>query len=187
MNTLKVVRNLVGFVWIGITVWGVVSLFQGQWIALIVSIILWILCSIVFGSLHGSLQRVEMSNVTRLLQMIGERVAIGDWPGALSQSSRAVQILKASRDRDSGSNMAGPLAFAQLNHGLLLGANGEVGEAMSSIEFASGALSRIAASNPQFVDMAALANAVRAELAQSAATPPTAVFRQVSMELNQQF
>ena len=175
-----------GLAWIGITIWGVASLFQGQWVALIVAVVLWIVCGIVFSSLHNSLQRVETSHVSQLLQAIGVHVAVGDWPGALAQSSRAIQIMKSSRNRDSGSNMAGPLAFVQLNHGLMLGANGRTGEAVVTIDNATRTLERVAANNPQFTDMADLASAVNSELARQGATPSTAAFRQVAEELNDQ-
>ena len=172
--------------WIGITIWGVFALFQGQWVTLIVAVVLWIVCGIIFISLHDSLQRVEASHVSQLMQAISYHVAVGDWPGALAQSSRAVQILRASRNRDSGGNMAGPLAMIQLNHGLILGANGKTDEALTTIDTATHTLKRIAGSNPQFTDVADIADAVTIELGNGGRTPSVPLFRQVAEALNQQ-
>lgn len=186
MGTLKVIRTLVGLGWIGITIWGLAALFQGQWVALIVAVVVWFVCGMIFSSLHNSLQRVEASHVSQQMQAIGSHVAMGDWAGALAQSSRAVQILTSSRNRDSGANMAGPLAMVQLNHGVLLGANGRSQEGLAMIDAATSTLRRVSASSPQFADVLGLATAVSNELSGWGGTPSAGQFKRVAEELNEQ-
>jgi hypothetical protein len=185
MATLKAIRFLVGLVWVGIFFWGVVSLFQGQWLALVIAVVLWIIVAFVFMSLHNSLQRLEISHVSELAQAIGFQTAVGDWAGALSHSQRTVQILGSSSRRDNSANMAGPLALAMLNHGLLLGANGRVAEAMSAIERAAPALRTAAGANPHFGVAADVAVDVVDALADEGPSPDPAVFKQLALALNQ--
>lgn len=135
MAGLKVLRNLVGIPWIAVFIWGIVSLFRGDWAGLGIAVVIWIILGIIFGAIHGALQRAEVQAANTHMSETAFAVSVGDWNGALAASSRSVQIMRASFTRDRGQKeMQGPYAITLLGHALLLGAVGRFDEAQSTLD-----------------------------------------------------
>lgn len=130
MVGLKVIRHFVGLLWIGAFVWGVVSLFRGDWAGVGICALLWVVLGLVFGGLHRSLERTEFQAAIGYLSDVSLAVALGDWESALDSSSKSVRVMESSFTRDRGQlHMAGPFAITLCGHAVLLGAVGRPGEA----------------------------------------------------------
>lgn len=148
MSTLRTLRFIVGLIWGVIFVWGLVAPFRGQWLSLIIAVLAWFVCGVVFTYLHNSLQRSELMCVRELIQRTELSIALDDWSGALRNSSQAIRILARSHRRDSGENMAPVLATTLIYHGLLLGANGRFNEARVAIDRAASTVLHLTQANP---------------------------------------
>lgn len=140
MTGLKIWRNIVGFAWIAVFIWGVVSLFRANWPAFGIAVVVWFLLGLVFMRIHGALENAELGSVEVYASRIADAVELEQWSVALSLSEKSVQTLAAAANRDrtavggNGARMQGPLAFMMVGHAILLGANGRLDDARAALD-----------------------------------------------------
>ena len=88
---------------------GVVALFQGKWVLLGGSIVAWLILMVIWYSAHRGVERLELSQAQDLSQVTGILISNGDWQGALTASTNAVQVLRKSSRSGAGSAMTARL------------------------------------------------------------------------------
>lgn len=162
MAGMKVLRNIVGLPWIGVFIWGIVSLFRGDWAGFGIAAVLWVVLGIIFGVVHSALQRAEVQTASAHMSDIALAVSFGDWASALDSSSRSVRIMESSFTRDRGQKeMAGPLAITLVGHAVLLGAVGRREEANDALDRAIPTLRALRAAAPEVAPLLNIAEELR--------------------------
>lgn len=162
MAGLKVLRNVVGLAWIGVFIWGIVSLFRGDWAGVGIAAALWVVFGIIFGVVHSALQRAEVRAASVHMSDIALAVSLGDWASALDSSSRSVKIMESSFTRDRGQKeMAGPFAITLVGHAILLGAVGRRGDANDTLDRAVPTLRGLRAAAPEIAPLLDIAEGLR--------------------------
>lgn len=148
MAVLRLLRHIIGIPWIGATIWGIVSAFQGNWGAVGIAVVVWLVLGIFFSFVHSTLVRVEAGTALNQMLEISDAIDFGQWVTAVEISDRQVRMLRtaASRDRSSiganGQSLAPVLGIALLSHGTLLGATGRLDSGRSTLAQAVSILSR---------------------------------------------
>lgn len=138
MTALKFWRHVVGFAWVAVFIWGVISLFQANWPAFGVAVVVWFLIGPVFLRIHRALENAELGSVEVYASRIADAVELEEWSVALSLSEQSVQTLASAANRDrtaaggNGARMQGPLALMMVGHAVLLGANGRLDDARAA-------------------------------------------------------
>lgn len=145
MLVLRTVRFLCGLGGIASFVLGVIGLFQGNWILLGGSIVVWLILMMIWYSAHQAVERLELAEVQHLSRVTGTLISTGDWQGALAASTQTVQVLQRSARSGAGAQMTGPLAAARVGHAFILGANGDIGGARDAIDSAIPVLNKLSA------------------------------------------
>ena len=162
MVGLKVLRNIVGLPWTGVFIWGIVSLFRGDWTGVGIAAALWVVLGIVFSIVHRALQLAEVQAASAHMSEQALAVSFGDWASALDSSSRSVQIMESSFTRDRGQKeMAAPLAVTLVGHAILLGAVDRRGEANDALDRAIPMLQRLLATTPEAAPLLDIARGLR--------------------------
>lgn len=162
MAGLKLLRIIVGLPWIGVFVWGLVSLARGDWPGVGLAAGLWVVLGIIFGTVHSALQRAEVHATSAHMSDIALAVSLGDWSGALDSSSRSVRIMESSFTRDRGQKeMAGPFAITLVGHAILLDAVGRDGEANDTLDRALPTLRTLHALAPEVAPLLDMAEELR--------------------------
>lgn len=191
MTGLKVAREIVGLSWVGVFIWGVVSLVQLNWVSVAIAVVVFGVLGLVFMSVHTRLQRAELMAAFSLVDSVAMAARLGAWPEGLELSTKAVNILEKSLKRDNGENMALPLATVLLLHSLMLGANGETQDAQSALSRAHPLIRKTWATDPALAadpDMAAfprIASELDRGFSSSGSAPTRDLFRRLALQIAQ--
>lgn len=189
MTGLKVAREIVGLTWIGVFIWGVVSLVQLNWVSVAIAVVVFGVLGLVFMSVHTRLQRAELMAVLSLVDSVAMAARMDAWPEGLELSTKAVTILEKSFRRDNGENMAQPFATVLLMHSLMLGANGKTPEAQSALSRAyplirkTWAVDPVLTADPDLAAFPRIAGELDRAFSSSGSAPTPNLFRRLALQI----